>query len=213
MRILVSGASIAGPVLAYWLSRYGFEVTVVERSATLRKSGGHAVDLFRPAMDIVEMMDVLSPIQAKATGIERLGFRLEHRLDRRYEIQIRRLMGALSDRHLEIMRDDLSEILHGATKDSVDYRFGDSIASLTEDPDGVSVTFDSGPAERFDLVIGADGLHSNVSNPDDDDRKAANAPATTKAPSNCPSAPWPRTAPGSKSTTASVFPVISSCGV
>lgn len=162
MRILVSGASIAGPVLAYWLHRYGFEVTVVERSATLRKSGGHAVDLFRPAMDIVELMEVLEPIQAQATGIERLGFRLEHRLDRRYEIQIRRLMGALSDRHLEIMRDDLSEILHSATRDAADYRFGDSIASLAEDPDGVSVSFENGEPERFDLVIGADGLHSNV---------------------------------------------------
>jgi 2-polyprenyl-6-methoxyphenol hydroxylase-like FAD-dependent oxidoreductase len=162
VRILVSGASIAGPVLAYWLRRYGFEVTVVERSATLRKSGGHAVDLFRPAMDIVEMMGVLGPIQARATGIERLGFRLEHRLDRHYEIEIRRLMGALSDRHLEIMRDDLSEILHGAMGEGGVFRFGDSISSISEDPDGVEVTFEQMPPERFDLVIGADGLHSNV---------------------------------------------------
>jgi len=162
MRILVSGASIAGPVLAYWLHKYGFEVTVVERSATLRKSGGHAVDLFRPAMDIVEMMGVLQPIQAKATGIERLGFRLEHRLDRHYELQISRLIGAVSDRHVEIMRDDLSEIFYDVTRESTDYRFGDSIASINEDPDGVDVTFEQGSPQRFDLVIGADGLHSNV---------------------------------------------------
>lgn len=56
MRVLVSGASIAGPVLAYWLSRRGFDVTVVERAAALRKTGGHAVDLFRPAMEISERM-------------------------------------------------------------------------------------------------------------------------------------------------------------
>jgi len=162
MRILVSGASIAGPALAYWLHRYGFEVTVVERSATLRKSGGHAVDLFRPAMDIVEMMKVLEPIKARATGIERLGFRLENRLDRRYEIEIRRLIGAVSDRHVEIMRDDLSEIFYEATAKTTEYRFGDSIASLSEDPAGVEVTFEQAPPERFDLVIGADGLHSHV---------------------------------------------------
>ena len=60
MRILVSGASIAGPVLAYWLTRYGFTVTVVERAPRLRKAGGHAVDLFRPAMDISEKMGELS---------------------------------------------------------------------------------------------------------------------------------------------------------
>jgi 2-polyprenyl-6-methoxyphenol hydroxylase-like FAD-dependent oxidoreductase len=162
VRILVSGASVAGLVLAYWLHRYGFEVTVVERSPTLRKTGGHAVDLFRPAMDIVEMMDVLRPIQARSTGIDRLGFRLEHRLDRRYELHIGRLMGAVSDRHVEIMRDDLSEIFHDATGDTTDYRFGDSIASLQEDPGGVDVTFELGSPQRFDLVIGADGLHSNV---------------------------------------------------
>src|ERR1044072_8335150 len=54
MRILISGASIAGPVLAYWLHRYGFDVTVVERAPRLRKTGGHPVDLFRPGMDISE---------------------------------------------------------------------------------------------------------------------------------------------------------------
>jgi len=162
VRILVSGASIAGPVLAYWLHKYGFTVTVVERSATLRKTGGHAVDLFRPAMDIVEMMRVLGPVQARTTGIERLGFRLEDRLDRRHVLQVGRLMGAVSDRHVEIMRDDLSEIFYDATKETIDYRFDDSIASMIEDADGVDVTFERGPSERFDLVMGADGLHSNV---------------------------------------------------
>ena len=157
MRILVSGASIAGPVLAYWLERYGFEVVVVERSLTLRKTGGHAVDLFRPAMDIAERMGVIEAIQEKRTRIERLGLRLEQRPGRRYEIQTSRLMSAVSDRHAEIMRDDLSEILYEATCKTADYRFGDSIASLSQDPDGVDVTFENGPPERFDLVIGADG--------------------------------------------------------
>lgn len=60
MRILVSGASVAGPVLAYWLTRHGFSVTVVERAPALRKTGGHAVDLFRPAMNISEKMGVLA---------------------------------------------------------------------------------------------------------------------------------------------------------
>ncbi|MBV8181941.1 MAG: FAD-dependent oxidoreductase, partial [Mycobacterium sp.] len=60
MRILISGASIAGPVLAYWLTRYGFDATVVERAPTLRKTGGHAVDLFRPSMEISAKMGVLA---------------------------------------------------------------------------------------------------------------------------------------------------------
>ncbi len=70
MRILISGASIAGPVLAYWLTRYGFDVTVVERAPTLRKTGGHAVDLFRPSMEISAKMGVLPRIEALATGTD-----------------------------------------------------------------------------------------------------------------------------------------------
>ncbi len=162
MRILISGASIAGPVLAYWLERFGFTVTVVERSPTLRKSGGHAVDLFKPAMDIVERMGVLERVQAKKTGTQLLGFRLETDPGRRREMRVSRLLGAVSDRHAEIMRDDLSEIFHDITRDRVEYVFDDSIAAITEDTDGVDVTFERGPARRFDLVIGADGLHSNV---------------------------------------------------
>ncbi|MGW4883866.1 FAD-dependent monooxygenase [Streptomyces murinus] len=68
MRILVSGASVAGPVLAHWLTRYGFSVTVVERAPAPRRTGGHAVDLFRPAMDISEKMGVLPHIEERATG-------------------------------------------------------------------------------------------------------------------------------------------------
>ena len=75
MQILISGASVAGPVLAYWLSKYGFEVTVVERAATLRKTGGHAVDLFRPAMQIVTKMGLLEQVRSKATGTDTLVIR------------------------------------------------------------------------------------------------------------------------------------------
>jgi 2-polyprenyl-6-methoxyphenol hydroxylase-like FAD-dependent oxidoreductase len=72
MRILVSGASISGPVLAYWLTRHGFDVTVVERAPTLRKTGGHAVDLFRPAMEITEKMGVLDRVAELATANTRM---------------------------------------------------------------------------------------------------------------------------------------------
>ena len=161
MRVLVSGASIAGPTLAYWLSRNDFNVTVVERSPALRKAGGHAVDLFKPAMHIAEKMGVLAEVEAKATGTEVIEAYREGR-DRRYVIDIGRLMSAVSDRHVEIMRDDLSQILYDACHDNVDFRFGESITAIVEDTDGVDVAFESGSSERFDLVIGADGLHSNV---------------------------------------------------
>lgn len=161
MKILISGASIAGPVLAYWLRRHGFTPTVVERSPGLRKTGGHAVDLFKPAMEIVERMGVLPAIQARSTGAERMTI-LREGVTRGVEVDIERLMAAFSDRHVEIMRDDLSEALVGASGSDVEYVYGDSIAAITEDERGVDVRFERGPARRFDLVIGADGLHSNV---------------------------------------------------
>jgi 2-polyprenyl-6-methoxyphenol hydroxylase-like FAD-dependent oxidoreductase len=158
MRILVSGASIAGPVLAYWLTRYGFDVTVVERAPTLRKTGGHAVDLFRPAMEISEKMGVLPRIEALSTGTDRLTMYREGR-PRPTEVDLTKLTGVASDRHVEIMRDDLSEIYYDAARDDVEYLFGDSITAIDHDGD---VTFERAPARKFDIVVGADGLHSNV---------------------------------------------------
>jgi 2-polyprenyl-6-methoxyphenol hydroxylase-like FAD-dependent oxidoreductase len=158
MRILVSGASIAGPVLAYWLTRHGFDVTVVERAPTLRKTGGHAVDLFRPAMGISEKMGVLPRIEALATETDRLTMHREGRA-RPIEVDLTKLVGVASDRHVEIMRDDLSEIYYDAARDDVEYLFGDSITSIEHDGE---VTFERTPARRFDVIVGADGLHSNV---------------------------------------------------
>jgi 2-polyprenyl-6-methoxyphenol hydroxylase-like FAD-dependent oxidoreductase len=158
VRILVSGASITGPVLAYWLSRYGFAVTVVERAPALRKTGGHAVDLFRPAMEISEKMGVLPRIEELATGTHRL-IVTRAGATRAVEIDLTKLFGAASDRHVEIMRDDLGEIYYDAGRNDVEYVFGDRITAIS--PDG-GVNFEIGAPRRFDLVIGADGLHSGV---------------------------------------------------
>ncbi|GGP10165.1 FAD-dependent monooxygenase [Nonomuraea glycinis] len=158
MNVLISGASVAGPVLAYWLTRYGFSVTVVERAPALRKTGGHAVDLFTPAMEIVRRMGVLDRIQEAKTGVEWMTIWPEGR-DRPVELELRKLMSGVSDQHVEIMRDDLSEILYDATRDDVEYVFDDSITSISE---AGEVTFERAAGRTFDLVIGADGLHSNV---------------------------------------------------
>lgn len=158
MRVLISGASISGPVLAYWLVRHGFTVTVVERAPALRKAGGHAVDLFRPALEIVERMGVLDRVLAAKTGTERLTLHVEGGR-RPVGVRISSIVDAFSDRHVEIMRDDLSEIFYEATRHDAEYVFGDSITSISESGE---VTFERGRPERYDLVIGADGLHSNV---------------------------------------------------
>lgn len=158
MRMLISGASIAGPVLAYWLTRHGFCVTVVERAPALRKTGGHAVDLFRPAMNISEKMGVLPSIEERATGANRMTVYRE-RARRPVRVNLSKIFSATSDRHIEIMRDDLSEIYYDAARDDVEYLFDDSITAIS--PDG-EVRFANAAPRRFDLVVGADGLHSTV---------------------------------------------------
>jgi 2-polyprenyl-6-methoxyphenol hydroxylase-like FAD-dependent oxidoreductase len=158
MKILISGASIAGPVFAYWLTRQDIDVTVVERAPELRKTGGHAIDLFRPAMEISERMGVLDAIEAHATGTSLLTV---HRpwASRPARIDYVKLVGAMSDRHVEIMRDDLSEIYYDATRADVEYVFGDELTAISDDG---AVTFAHGAPRRFDVVVGADGLHSGV---------------------------------------------------
>ena len=158
MRILISGASISGPVLAYWLTRHGFDVTIVERASQLRKTGGHAVDLFRPAMEISAKMGVLPQIEALATGTNELTMYREG-VERPAHVDLTKVFGASSDRHVEIMRDDLSEAYYRAGRNDVEYLFGDSITSISPDGD---VTFEQHAPRSFDVVIGADGLHSNV---------------------------------------------------
>lgn len=158
MRVLISGASIAGPVLAYWLARRGIEATVVERAPALRKTGGHAVDLFRPAMDISEQMGVIDQIEVHATGTKRLIVNREGGR-RPAAIDYDKLMGTISDRHVEIMRDDLSQIYYDAGSDDVEYIFGDEITSISPDGD---VCFAQGAGRKFDVIVGADGLHSGV---------------------------------------------------
>jgi 2-polyprenyl-6-methoxyphenol hydroxylase-like FAD-dependent oxidoreductase len=161
MKVLISGASVAGPVLAHWLHRYGFEPTVVERTSALRHGlGGHAVDLFSAAAEITRRMGCWDAIEAARTQLDAIT--IERFGKPPVEVDLSRMYAGISSRHVEILRGELTRILYGATRDTAEYVFGDSIASLHDDGTGVDVVFESGTQRRFDLVIGADGLHSNV---------------------------------------------------
>jgi 2-polyprenyl-6-methoxyphenol hydroxylase-like FAD-dependent oxidoreductase len=124
----------------------------------LRKTGGHAVDLFRPSMEISAKMGVLPRIEALATGTTRMTIYRDG-AKRPANVDLTKLYRAASDRHVEIMRDDLSEIYYDAGRDDVEYLFGDSITHVSPDGD---VAFEHAAQRRFDVIVGADGLHSNV---------------------------------------------------
>lgn len=159
-KILVSGASAAGPSLAYWLDRYGFEVTIVERHPTVRP-GGYAIDVRGSAIHISRKMGILEELEAADTKLEKVRFYDEN--DELAAVMDRNFgAGGGIAGDVEVLRDDLAAILFSKIKDKVQFKFGNSITKLTEDADGVDVEFENGGKERYDLVIGADGTHSNV---------------------------------------------------
>ncbi|MFS8096261.1 FAD-dependent monooxygenase [Lentzea alba] len=156
MDVLISGAGIAGPALAYWLARFGFSPTVVERAPALRP-GGQAVDFRGHAhLSVLERMGVLDAIKAEQVSLPDMVFRDPSGRERC------RLPARYTGGDVEIRRGDLSKILYEASADDTEYVFGDSITSLHDDGAGVDVTFAHGPPRRFDFVIGADGMRSVV---------------------------------------------------
>ncbi|MGC7098349.1 FAD-dependent monooxygenase [Amycolatopsis lurida] len=158
--VLVSGASIAGPAVAFWLRRYGFEVTVVEKAAGLR-GGGYPIDVRGTALEVVRRMGVLPQLQDAHIDSRRLTF-LEADGGEVASLHPQAVIGGVEGSDVEVRRGDLAEILYGVTRDDVEFVFGDSIESLTEHEDGVEVDFRSGIRREFDLVLGADGLHSRT---------------------------------------------------
>ena len=136
-------------------------MTVAERTplAWVRTSG-HATDLFGPAMDVVEWTGVLPAVLDARTRTEIVSFQ---RTDGRgVDVEMRHLVAGISRRHVEVMRGELATILYEATPSDPQYLFEDSIHTINQEPEGIVVKFEHAPADRFDLVIGADGLHSIV---------------------------------------------------
>ena len=159
-RILIAGASIAGPALAHWLARYGATVTVVERAPGLRP-GGQAVDARGVAREVIRRMGLDEAVRAART--EPAGARIvdeDGTVVQSFSAEDDGGDGFIAD--IEILRGDLSQVLYDATHARVEYLFGDRITTFTQDADGVDVTFEHRAADRFDLVIGADGLHSSL---------------------------------------------------
>ena len=153
--VLISGASVAGPALAFWLTRLGFAVTIVEKAPALRE-GGYAVDFRGTSMEALRRMGLLGAVRAEATNMGDMFY-----VNAKGRRTVRMPAAAFSG-ELEIMRGDLSRILYDATKADTTYIFGDSIAALTDLGDRVAVVFDSGRTANYDLVVGADGVHSNT---------------------------------------------------
>src|SRR5262245_9269947 len=158
MRVLISGAGPAGLTAAYWLRRYGFTPTIVERAPAL-PTGGYKIDVRGTALQVLRRMGIHDAVVAAGTDMQ--GALI---IDRDGNV-INRMSGDAfghrAGKDLEIVRGTLCRILMEEISDA-EFMFGDSIHAIAQSSDGVQVAFGKNGARDFDLVIGADGLHSNV---------------------------------------------------
>ncbi|MVU83318.1 FAD-dependent oxidoreductase [Nocardia sp. ET3-3] len=154
-RVLISGASVAGPALAYGLHRQGYDVTVVERAPSLRGSG-YAVDFRGDAFTVLDGMGILGEVRGHDTHMRGTDL-VDAEGNKTGELPSEAFAG-----DLEIPKKDLTRILHRITAEQVRYLFGDSITELEQTDDEVRVRFEHHEPAGFDLVVGADGVYSTV---------------------------------------------------
>lgn len=160
LKILISGAGVAGPTLAYWLAHYRFEPTIVERAPKLR-TGGYVIDFWGTGYDLADRMGLLPEVREKGYMVQEL--RVVNRNGQRVAgFPVQAFAHATMGRYISIPRGELSAAIFRKIEGQIETIFGDSIASIEQTTDAVRVTFKSGVARNFDIVVGADGLHSRV---------------------------------------------------
>jgi 2-polyprenyl-6-methoxyphenol hydroxylase-like FAD-dependent oxidoreductase len=160
MKIAISGTGVAGPALAYWLHRTGHESTLIERAPQFR-TGGYVIDFWGVGHRVAEKMGICA-------AIHDAGYQVESIRSVGSDGRIQASLGvdpfrrATKGRYTSVPRGDLAATIYATIEDSVETIFGDTISAIDQHRDGVRLTFEHGRSRDFDLVIGADGLHSNV---------------------------------------------------
>lgn len=160
MKVLISGAGIAGPTLAYWLAHYGFQPTLVEKSPALR-TGGYIIDFWGLGFDVAGRMGLLPEIHRAGYMVEEVRV-VNQQGERVAGFPVQAVSRIAQGRYVSIPRGGLSAIIYSSLEGKVETIFGDGIARIEQNGSGVHVGFESGSERDFDLLIGADGLHSCV---------------------------------------------------
>lgn len=160
MRILISGGGIAGMTLAYWLHRDGHMPVIVERGSGA-VSGGYGIDFGGTGYDVATRMGIADQLVARQLPVEAAQF-----VDENGEVYAslhRDLVDRISrSPHLGLMHGALEDVLAGAIAPDVEFHYGATITAIEQTSRDVSVTLSDGTQQNFDLVVGADGVHSRV---------------------------------------------------
>jgi len=160
MRILISGAGIAGPTLAYWLCQYGFTPTIVEKAPALR-TGGYIVDFWGAGYDLAEKMGILPEVTSKGYQVQEVRV-VNSRGQRVAGFPAKPFARVSQGRFTSVPRSELARSIFNTVAPEIETIFNDSIVGIAQSERAATVKFESGSERDFDLVIGADGLHSTV---------------------------------------------------
>jgi 2-polyprenyl-6-methoxyphenol hydroxylase-like FAD-dependent oxidoreductase len=158
--ILISGAGIAGLTAAYWLKEYGFSPVIAELAPKLRE-GGYMIDFLGAGFEVAERMNIIEQLREKHYHIPEITF-VNEKGNRIGGFNIDKLRKLINYRHFNMLRGELAKVLYDTIKNKVEFIFGNSVTALDEKEDYTEVTFADNSKRNFDLVIGADGLHSAV---------------------------------------------------
>lgn len=160
MDVLISGASMAGLSAAHWFARMGHEVTVVERADGLRR-GGAPIDVRGDALGVAARMGILHEVRDQRVDVVAPAPIFDGTGAQVATLDLAWFANESPD-DIEISRDRLNDILLASVEPSVEFRYNASIDTLVDGDDGVDVVVSDGLEATYDLVVGADGLHSNV---------------------------------------------------
>jgi 2-polyprenyl-6-methoxyphenol hydroxylase-like FAD-dependent oxidoreductase len=159
-RVLISGAGIAGPSLALWLLRYGFEPTLIERAPAFR-AGGYIIDVWGVGFDILERYGLLDAARERGYLFDRLKF-VDERGRQRSAVGGEVFRRALGGKFFSIPRGDLAQVIYETVANRMEVRYGTTVQSLQRNAAGIEVELSTGERRAVDIVVGADGLHSRV---------------------------------------------------
>lgn len=160
VKIAVSGAGVAGPAFAHWMLRAGHDVTLIEAAPSFR-TGGYVVDFWGLGYAIAEKMGIEQDIRAAGVQIEELRS-VGANGDVTARLNVDPIRRATNGRYTSVARGDLAAAIYRTVEDDAEMIYSDSIAAIHNETDCVRVTFERSEPRDFDMVIGADGLHSNV---------------------------------------------------
>lgn len=161
-RILISGGGIAGLTCAYWLHQYGHQPVVIEKANQVRKDG-YLIDFAGTGWDVARRMGLVPQLQQKELPVPAVLFKnRQGKTAASFDLDTLKKALSITGKYMALNRSDLEEVLYDAIKNDVEVRFGCSLDHVEQSSEAVTVTFSNGRRETFDLLIGADGIHSNT---------------------------------------------------